>query len=191
MIPGKDVEFLMINTVLSLFIYFTNYLCSDTGNYPNMKKSVNAAKCQSIYINLIESIMKRGLNIGPSNYIRALHQTARCDEFDREGAVQARRKDYADYLDDDRYQRIVRGGKLSDADADAAADVFFHYKTDDTRVLNTVLHWPNYLYHHIVTEGERTVVFGALAGIPFWISNNIYPYRSWVKDIFKRIISRI
>jgi hypothetical protein len=55
-----------------------------------MNKTVNEDKCQSIYLNLIESLGKPGLEIGPSNYIRALNQTARCDEFDLKGAVRVR-----------------------------------------------------------------------------------------------------
>jgi hypothetical protein len=86
------------------FIIFIIIIISLT-DYPNMNQTINEDKCQSIYLNLLESLRIPGLEIGPVNYIRALNQTARCDKFDTKGAVKTRRKDYVDYLKGDRYQR--------------------------------------------------------------------------------------
>ena len=152
-----------------------------------MNNTVDKDKCQSIYLNLIESLRKPGLEIGPLNYIRAFNQTVICDKFDVKGAVKARRKDYIDYLGDDRYQRIVQNGSLSKADQEAAADVVFHYKTDNIRVLSTVLYWPNYFYYHVVTRSERTLVFAAITVVPIWVAKTVYINRLYIKSIFKRI----
>jgi hypothetical protein len=71
----------------------------------------------------------------------------------------------------------TKEGSLSKADQEAAVDVVFHYKTDDIRVLTTVLDWPHYFYYHVVTR-KHTLLLATFVGVPIWVAKTVFINKS-------------
>jgi len=129
---------------------------------PNSSKTVNAAKCQSIYMNLL-ALREHDKKLAALHWLREFEQTARCDG---ESSFKNERQEYRDHIGEDTVKRVLEYRVKEEADYERVEQAVIHYFDWHQRRLVSALTWPNYFKYQLFDKHERLLAWLGLAA-PF------------------------